>query len=765
MPKKVTLTSSMPSISLSSSLSVTPSTSTRNKNSYKLLIVESPTKAKTISKYLGDEYRVIASVGHVRDLPKSNKGAIDIEHGYVPKYIISPGKQKIINDIKDLAQKASITLLATDPDLEGEAIAWHIREVAELSNSMRVTFNEITKDAIIEALTHPRQINENLRKAQEARRVLDRLVGYELSGLIWKKVRYGLSAGRVQSPALRILMEREREIRAFIPQQYFVLNADFSSDTHTLTLECTEKPNSQKRADEILRIGKSSNWIVGNIEETEIKRTPKAPFITSTLQQTASTRLGFSPSRTMLVAQKLYEAGHITYMRTDSTTLSNTALIEAKKVINLKYGLAYVEERQFKTKSKNAQEAHEAIRPAKLALETAGGNDDEKKLYRLIYNRTLASQMSDAKISRNKITANAIHTQKANLETSVPDFTITGSRVIFDGWLKADPDSVGEDVILPALVIKSPLSLLDLRSLEKFTEPPSRYTEAGLIKELEKRGIGRPATYANTIRTLEEREYVNKINKSLIPTDTGDVVSSFLEEHFDKYISDTFTASMEDKLDDIAAGNAEYVSTIDEIYKPLHKDILAKESLGKATTLGEADEKFKCPICSKSMIIKLGRIGKFLSCSSYPDCLGSLTLDGEEIKNDEPIGTDPTTNLQIFMKIGKFGPYVQLGEKDKKTNPKPKMASIPKEKDLTSISLDDALYYLSLPRVLGNHPVSGKVISANKGRFGPYVVHDGDFRSLKSDDVYTVTLNRALEIFSAEKKVGRGGWSKKKKTE
>jgi DNA topoisomerase-1 len=735
--------------------------------SYKLLIVESPSKAKTISKYLGDEYRVVASVGHVRDLPKSNKGAIDIEAGYVPKYIISPGKGKVIDEIAHLALHASEILLATDPDREGEAIAWHVREAAHLKKTKRVTYHEITKEAILEAIAHPRELDDNLRKAQEARRVLDRLVGYELSGLIWKKVRYGLSAGRVQSPALRIIMEREREIRAFKPVQYFVLNADFDAkekggETYKLAMECVDQPDNQKRADEIVDIGKKSKWHVASTDESEAKRSPKAPFSTSTLQQAASTRLGYSPSRTMMIAQKLYEAGHITYMRTDSTTLGTTATSEAKKVIESEYGANYVEIRQFKTKSKNAQEAHEAIRPTHFSTESAGKDDDEKKLYRLIRNRAIASQMTDARMSRTKITAEALDKTSGKKESKVPEFTVTGSRIIFDGWLKADPDSAGDDVILPQLPAETPLELLNLISTEKYTEPPSRYTEAGIIKELEKRGIGRPSTYASIIRTLDERGYVEKVNKALVPTDTGDVVSSFLEEHFMNYINDEFTAKMEDKLDDIAIGQAEYVETIDSVYKPLHKDIKIKDKLDKATTMGVADPKFKCPICGSGMLIKLGRAGKFLSCDTYPDCMGALTLEGLEIKGDAPIATDPATNLPIFVKVGRFGPYVQLGEKDKKTNPKPKMASIPKEKDPTAVTLEEALHYLSLPRVLGKHPSTGKDITANKGRFGPYVVHEADFRSLKKDDVFTITLDRALEIFAEEKKVGRrGGWKKK----
>ena len=551
--------------------------------------------------------------------------------------------------------------------------------------------------------------------------------------------------------------------------KYFVQNANFEANNASgenskkiaLAMECVDQPDNQKRADEIVEIGKKSKWHIAATDETEAKRTPKAPFSTSTLQQTASTRLGYSPSRTMMIAQKLYEAGHITYMRTDSTTLSATAIAEAKRVIESEYGAKYAETRQFKTKSKNAQEAHEAIRPTHLSEESVGNNDDEKKLYRLIRNRTLASQMTDARMSRTKITAEALDKATGAKEKRVPEFTVTGSRIIFDGWLKADPDSAGDDVILPQLPPQTALELLDLISTEKFTEPPSRYTEAGLIKELEKRGIGRPSTYASIIKTLDERGYVEKVNKSLVPTDTGDVVSSFLEEHFMDYINDEFTAKMEDKLDDVAIGQAEYVETIDSVYKPLHKDIKIKDKLDKATTLGEADPKFKCPLCGASMIIKLGRMGKFLSCSRYPDCTGALTLEGLEIKGDTPIATDPATNLPIFVKVGRFGPYVQLGEKDKKTNPKPKMASIPKEKDPTAVTLDEALHYLSLPRVLGKHPVTGKDITANKGRFGPYVVHEADFRSLKKDDVYTITLERALEIFAEEKKVGRGGWKKK----
>ncbi|MFA6050086.1 MAG: type I DNA topoisomerase [Candidatus Paceibacterota bacterium] len=743
----------------------------------KLLIVESPAKAKTIEKYLDGEYTVKASVGHVRDLPKSNKQAIDIEAGFVPHYEISKGKEHVLEEIGALAKKASVVILATDPDREGEAIAWHIKEALKLKGAKRVTFNEITKDAVKAAIEHPRDIDENLRRAQEARRVLDRLVGYDLSGIIWKKVRYGLSAGRVQSPALRILMEREREIRAFIPEDYFVLSGDFESKENAkkkATLSCTEEPRDRAEAERIAKVAKEGSWSIVSIEKNEVKRSPRAPFITSTLQQTASSRFGYSPSRTMMLAQRLYEAGHITYMRTDSTTLSKVALTGIAKSVEGNYGKEYLEFHNFDKKSKNAQEAHEAIRPSHFETEVAGANDDEKKLYTLIWQRTVASQMKDAKLMRTKICANVA-------DKSIPDFAVNGSTVVFDGWLKADPGASGEEVILPEFKENEALKLLDLHTEEKQTQPPSRYTEAGLVKELEKRGIGRPSTYASIIKTLEDREYVTKENKSLKPTDTGDVVSSFLENNFEQYISDGFTASMEERLDDIANGDAEYVPTLEHFYTPLHAEIKIKEKLDKATNMGLADERFKCPKCGSSMIIKLGRGGKFLSCSTYPDCDGALTFEGLEIKKDEPIGNDSATGLPIYVKTGKYGPYVQLGEmpakpkkgekkpRRKKGDPvpekpaKPRMASIPKEFDPTKITMADAEKFLSLPRVLGVHPESGKNIVANRGRFGPYVMHDGDFRSLKKDDVFDISYERALEILKEPKKIGRGRFKKKEK--
>jgi DNA topoisomerase I len=455
-----------------------------------LVIVESPAKAKTIEKYLGSGYRVLSSIGHVRDLPKSNKDAVDIEGGFIPRYIVSPGKEKVIAELKKEAKKSDQVLLASDPDREGEAIAWHVAELIKKDNpnQKRIVFHEITEDAVKEAIEHPRAINENLKEAQEARRVLDRLVGYDLSGLIWKKVRYGLSAGRVQSPALRILMEREREIRAFIPDDFFILTAHTEKAGLAIPFTCTEEPKTQEEADRIKNVGEAHPWKVVDIKETEAKRTARAPFTTSTLQQAASTRIGFSPSRTMGAAQKLYEAGLITYMRTDSTNMSDVAIKQIAALLHKEYGKEYVHIHSYKTKSKSAQEAHEAIRPTNFAHKQAGFSQDQKALYEMIWKRAVSSQMADARIKRTKILANISGSD------SIPDFGVNGSRVMFDGWLKVDSGARGEDTEVPKLSVGDSLKLSEISIEAKQTQPPNRYSEAGLIKELEKRGIGRPST-------------------------------------------------------------------------------------------------------------------------------------------------------------------------------------------------------------------------------------------------------------------------------
>jgi len=738
-----------------------------------LLIVESPAKARTIQQYLGSDYEVLASVGHVRDLPKSNKDAVDIEDGFTPKYVVPAEKREVIERIKKASINAREVLLATDPDREGEAIAWHVKEAAGLTDTKRVLFHEITKDAIKEAIANPRLIDENLRKAQEARRVLDRLVGYDLSGLIWKKVRYGLSAGRVQSPALRILAEREREISAFVPETYYVLDATFKAKGGEFPATCVEKPSTAEESERIVTLGRSAKWSISEVTEREEARNPRPPFTTSTLQQAASTRLGFSPSRTMRAAQKLYEAGHITYMRTDSVNLSKDAVTKMLQVIEKQFGKEYAERHTYKTKSKNAQEAHEAVRPTDAAKETAGANPDEQRLYELIRIRAVSSQMKAAQAIATRIRIKA--------DAEIPLFSANGSRIVFPGWLALDTRARGEDVELPKLTEGEPATLLSLGSLEKQTEPPSRYTEAGLVKELEKRGIGRPSTYASIMKTIQDRGYVEKTGRTLVPTATGMVVSGWLEDHFAKYVSDSFTAEMEDELDEISRGERGYEKTLSDFYAPFQKAVQSKDKLPKATSLGPVPEEFPCPKCGAPMEFKLGRGGIFMSCTRYPDCDGARQEDGLELKGDEPLGYDPISKAPIFVRTGRFGPYVEMmlpetqaeaeataaaaaTEKKKPTKKKgkgrpkqaAKRASIPTGTDLASLTLADALRFLSLPRTLGAHPASGNPVTANTGRFGPYVAHDGEFRSLKKSDPYTVTLDEALAVLAEPKKPPRG---------
>ncbi|MGB4076847.1 MAG: type I DNA topoisomerase [Minisyncoccia bacterium] len=736
-----------------------------------LVIVESPAKARTIQHYLGKEYEVVASVGHVRDLPKSSKDAIDIEGGFTPRYVISPGKKDVIERIHKAAEKASTVLLATDPDREGEAIAWHLQEAMELKKPKRVVFHEITKDAIIEAIAHPRSIDTDLRQAQEARRVLDRLVGYDLSGLIWKKVRYGLSAGRVQSPALRILVEREREIKAFVPKTYYVLSALFDSKSGSFPALCVTEPTDDKEAARIVTLGKEASWKVGSVGEKAEERSPRPPFTTSTLQQVASTRLGFAPSRTMRAAQKLYEAGHITYMRTDSVTLGKEAIARLAHVAEKEFGKEYVQVRAYKTKSKNAQEAHEAVRPTSPEKIRAGATGDEQSLYELIRIRALASQMANAKVIRTKIEATA--------DRDIPLFVANGSRVVFPGWLSLDTRARGEDVELPSVRQDDPLSLQSLESEEKATQPPNRYTEAGLIKELEKRGIGRPSTYASIMKTIQDRGYVEKEGRALRPTATGMVVSGWLEEHFASYISDTFTAEMENELDEIARGEREYVKTMRDFYTPFQKAVEAKADLPKATALGAVPQEFSCPKCESPMEYKLGRGGIFMSCTRYPECDGARQEDGHELRADEPLGIHQETKLPIYIRTGRFGPYVEMpedkvgseekivgseekekGKKKQKRAKKPafkgRRASLPAGKNPKDVTLEDAVKYLSLPRELGTHPKTGLPVMANTGRFGPYVAHDGEFRSIRKGDPYTITLSEAMVLIDTPKAPPKG---------
>ena len=620
----------------------------------KLLIVESPAKAKTISKYLDGEYTVKASVGHIRDLPKSNKNAIDIEGGFIPHYEITSEKQHVVAELKTLAKKASEVVLATDPDREGEAIAWHLKEALGLKNPKRIVFHEITKEAVQEAEKHPREIDDNLRQAQEARRVLDRLFGYDLSGLIWQKLRYGLSAGRVQSPALRILVEREKEIRAFIPEKFWVIEALLAKQKGKgeATFTCAEEPKTQDEADKIVAGGEKGSWKISKVEESEAKRVARAPFTTSTLQQSASSRLGYSPSITMRLAQKLYEAGHITYMRTDSNNMGEQAIAAITEIVKKKFGAEYSQPTRYATKSKNAQEAHEAIRPSHFEVDKAGANPQEQKLYSLIWERAVSSQMSPAKLAKTKAVAECS-------EKIVPPFVANGSRVIFPGWLSADPRARGEDVELPAFVEGEALGLKNISAEGKETEPPHRYTEAGLVKELEKRGIGRPSTYAAIIKTILDRGYVDKDQKALKPTETGEVVSDFLSLHFAEYISDTFTAEMENELDEIAIGERGYKKTLSDFYGKFSEAVKSKKKIEKMSNLGDAPADIKCPVCSGGMIIKLGKTGKFYSCAKFPDCTGALTIEGKELAGPRETGElCPKCGGKLIEREGRFGLFI-----------------------------------------------------------------------------------------------------------
>jgi DNA topoisomerase-1 len=653
----------------------------------KLLIVESPAKSKTIEKYLGSNYKVLSSVGHIRDIPKSaskKANAVDIENGFTPNYVVIEKKQPVIDELKKAARKADEVIIATDPDREGEAIGWHVKEALGLDDDdySRITFNEITKEAVLEAMRHPRKIDDDLKTAQEARRVLDRLFGYGLSGLIWTKVRYGLSAGRVQSPALRILAEREREIQAFIPDDYFQVQAQTKTKQGELVnlayhhdiYKVDEKELVEKECET------KKEFIITEIKESEVGRKPNAPFTTSTLQQAASNRIGFAPARTMRAAQKLYEAGLITYMRTDSPALSKNAMGQIAGFVEDNFGKEYVEVKQFTGKSKNAQEAHEAIRPTSVSKTSGGKTDDEKQLYNLIWKRTVASQMKSAQTLRTKVIA-------SNSE-NISDFSVSGSRLIFDGWLKAFPEAASDDVILPRLAKGDVLRLLQLEVEAKQTTPPNRYSEAGLVKELESRGIGRPSTYAAIIKTLQDRDYVDKEGKTLIPTDLGMVISDFLEKHFADYISDDFTAGMEDNLDLMAVGKKEYVKTLSEFYKPFTKAIESKKDIEKLTTIGPVeDESIKCPECGEGMDWKLSKSGKFMSCSRFPDCEGARTEDGKELEGPKDLGTPCPRCLEenkkepgtLVLRDGRFGQfiscstypkckYIQEDEETKKAN-------------------------------------------------------------------------------------------------
>ena len=639
----------------------------KNTKEYKnLLIVESPAKAKTINRYLGDDFKVMATVGHVIDLPKSELG-VDVEKGYKPLYQVIHGKRKILQELKRALPEQGNVYLAMDPDREGEAIAWHVQEYLKLKNAKRVSFHEITKDAILQAIKSPSSVNEDLVEAQKARRVLDRLYGYKLSELLWKKIWYGLSAGRVQSVALRLVVEREEEREAFKPEEFWDFLVEVSKDGEKLKIKLIKKdgkkyiPKKEQEVKEIEEMLDNYAYKVVDIVKKEIKRNPYPPYTTSTLQQSANNVLGFSAKKTMTLAQRLYQAGYITYMRTDSVYLAQKAIKEIREVIADKYGKQYLpeKERYYKNKSKNAQEAHEAIRPTDFSFDSSKLPSDEARLYNLIWKRAVSSQMNPEIIED----LNIYFEPDAELKYKFT-FLAKGQKIIFDGF-RVVYGTAKED---EAIQYISNIKLGDIFKKErflieqKFTQPPARYTEASLVKKLESLGIGRPSTYATIISTILDRKYVERERKFLFPTDIGRVVAHFLKGNFTQLVDYQYTANVEDSLDEIAKGKEKYIPFLDSQYKPLMENIQKAEKNVKkedVVVLGDSDE--KCPICGAKMVIKLGKYGKFLSCSRFPECKGMKDIngEGEELDFNKYLKVEkcPKCESKMILKNGKFGKF------------------------------------------------------------------------------------------------------------
>lgn len=743
--------------------------------SKRLVIVESPTKAKTVKRILGDAYVVLSSFGHIRDLPKSKMG-VDIDNDYKPKYVISTGKRDKVNELKKAAEKADEIYIATDDDREGEAIGWHLAHVLKIDpkKAKRIVFHEITKSAIEKAIETPRHLNIDLVNAQQARRVLDRLVGYELSPFLWKKVARGLSAGRVQSVAVRFIVERERERDAFEPQEYWSLDAlmkhsdkEFEAKLASYKGDKITKMSvkEEKTAKEMTKALKEDSYKIASIEKKAAKKQPKPPYKTSTLQQDANNRLGYSSKQTMRLAQQLYEGvklgkdgmtGLITYMRTDSFNLSESFLQEAGSWVQSEFGEEYAlnKPRVFKTNKKGAQEAHEAIRPTDPTRTPDSIKDhlDPKqyKLYDLIWRRAVATQMAEAKLTKETV----------GIEGSVGTFRATGSVIAFPGYLKLYPDTTKE-TILPVMNEGDAVDLSKLDPKQHFTEPPARYSDATLVKELEEHEIGRPSTYAPTISTIIDRGYVERDdNKRLAPSAIAYTVNDLLVEHFDQIVDKEFTAHMEQKFDDIEEGKVEWVPTIDKFYKPFHKNLEKKEKEVDKKELTEEKTDEKCEKCKSDMIIKIGRFGKFMACSNYPECKNTIALnkDGSKQEEVEPekLGADPDTGLDVTLRTGRFGPYIQLGEMTdemKKNKEKPKRASILRGMKVEDVDLKIALQLLSLPRTLGEH--KDNEVTAQVGRFGPYVKCGEESRSIPAKAEFTVldiTLEQAIELLNKPKR-------------
>ncbi len=704
-----------------------------------LVIVESPAKAKTIEKFLGKDFHVMSSFGHVRDLSEKGIG-IDFEHNYKPLYVVSPDKKKLVSELKAAAKNAETVWLASDEDREGESIAWHLYDELKLQpqNTKRIVFHEITKEAILNAIKHPRDIDLNLVDAQQARRVLDRIVGFELSPVLWRKIKPSLSAGRVQSVAVRLIVEREREIQQFVAEASYRVVAQFNGTDAQgkpvrLEAELQHRFADKAEATAFLEQCAKATFTVTDINKRPVKKSPAAPFTTSTLQQEAARKLGFSVSQTMLIAQHLYEAGKITYMRTDSVNLSSLAINTAKAEILATAGEKYVHPRQFTTKTKGAQEAHEAIRPTYMNVHSIEGTQQEQRLYELIWKRTIASQMSDAELEKTTI--------NISVSGSPYVFAATGEVITFDGFLKvyleSSDDETEDDTakLLPNLAKGADLTANEIKAQERFSQPPYRYTEASLVRKLEELGIGRPSTYAPTISTIQHRKYVEKGNREgtkrpctiltlangkitekvkeetvgqdkgkLLPTDIGMVVNDFLVEYFPDIMNYNFTAEVEKKFDTIAEGKMEWTSAIDKFYKVFH------------------------PIVENTM-------------------KNSERQVGERI-----LGKDPVSGKPVSVKIGKFGLIAQIGEANQEE--KPIFAPLKKEQSLETITLEEALDLFKLPRKVGEY--EGKEITVSSGRFGPYVLHDKTFYSIpKTDDPLTITHERAIEIIEEKREAER----------
>jgi DNA topoisomerase I len=700
-----------------------------------LVIVESPAKAKTIEGYLGKDFKVASSMGHVRDLPKGGD-AIDIENGFEPTYEVSADKKDVIDKLRKLADDAEMVYLASDEDREGEAISWHLKEVLDLTDAKtrRIVFTEITKKAILNALESPRGIDVDLVNAQQARRVLDRLVGYELSPILWKKIKTGLSAGRVQSVAVRLVVEREREITDFKVKSSYKVNAIFDlGKGKNLVAELPERFDNEQEALEFLESCRGAKFSITDLQTKPAKRSPAPPFTTSTLQQEAARKLGFSVIQTMVVAQKLYEAGKISYMRTDSVNLSDEAKQGAARQIEYAYGKEYHQVRNYKTKSSGAQEAHEAIRPTDFSVSDPGMDRNAARLYDLIWKRAIASQMADAELEKTTATI--------GISTNPRTLIATGEVIKFEGFLKVytesddDEDEAENSKVLPPLSIGQDLQLYEMVAKQVFSRHPPRYTEASLVKKLEELGIGRPSTYAPTITTVQKRGYVvkeiregveriynvftlkdNQVNKAtdseitgaeknkLFPTNTAMVVNDFLVEHFPDITDFSFTSEIEQEFDEIASGKLEWRKMIDQFYRPFSKKVKTTEKVERST------------------------VGK-----------------------SRELGVDPKTGKNVYAKLGKFGAYVQIGENpDDNGGEKPKFASLRPGQFLENITLDDALELMKMPRQMGDFEEKPVVVAI--GRFGPYVLHDKKFVSIpKTDDPYTVTLERTIELIEAKR--------------